>query len=309
MAKQDSSRGIRLSRSALLHARKVKCRLTQEQLAEKVGLNVREIQRAEAEENIDPAFADLIAQGLGERLTDLVKKDDSPPDEEPPKSPSSDPGSPQERDAIEEQIQKIGDAIGRLYAELVKATHLTSDFRTQAIASVNAISAELLLMDPIPVDEIYGRVGSLIITFPISRRDAQTLMSAFIAGRLAKFDIKSATISSEPFASPETEHAKSLWEATPFKYSVGQVVDAIVSFVGDFGAYVELEPGITGLIHISEIAFPMPTIEAAVTDPRDVLTIGQRIKARIISIDTQHQRIQLSRRRAAVPKPTTTPSQ
>jgi small subunit ribosomal protein S1 len=132
-------------------------------------------------------------------------------------------------------------------------------------------------------------------------------MSAFIAGRLEKFDIKSAAISSEPFANPETERAKSLWEATPFKYSVGQVVDVVVSFLGDFGAYVELEPGITGLIHISELAFPIFVIEGAMTDPRDVLKVGQRIKAKIISIDTQHQRIQLSRKALVVPpKPTTT---
>jgi small subunit ribosomal protein S1 len=61
----------------------------------------------------------------------------------------------------------------------------------------------------------------------------------------------------------------------------------------DFGAFVELEKGIEGLIHVSEIS------DQRVEDPREVLKPGQEVKAEIISIDAAERKIGLSMKAAA----------
>jgi small subunit ribosomal protein S1 len=82
------------------------------------------------------------------------------------------------------------------------------------------------------------------------------------------------------------------WDRIPFDYPVGKIVTAKVQKVLDFGAFVELEKGIEGLIHVSEIS------ESRVEDPREVLKPGQEVKAEIISIDQAERKIGLSMKAA-----------
>src|SRR5215216_3186548 len=69
------------------------------------------------------------------------------------------------------------------------------------------------------------------------------------------------------------------WDRIPFDYPIGKIVDAKVLKVMDFGAFVELEKGVEGLVHVSEIA------EERIEDPRGHLTEGQEAKVQIISLD------------------------
>ena len=62
------------------------------------------------------------------------------------------------------------------------------------------------------------------------------------------------------------------------KYEVGDEVDGTITGVVDFGAFVKLEEGLEGLIHISEIDWGL------VDDPRNFVKVGQKIKAKIIEI-------------------------
>jgi small subunit ribosomal protein S1 len=82
------------------------------------------------------------------------------------------------------------------------------------------------------------------------------------------------------------------WDRIPFDYPVGKVVTAKVQKVLDFGAFVELEKGIEGLIHVSEIS------DERVEDPRTMLKPGQEVKAEIISIDQAERKIGLSMKAA-----------
>src|SRR6476469_7922117 len=82
------------------------------------------------------------------------------------------------------------------------------------------------------------------------------------------------------------------WDRIPFDYPVGKIVSAKVQKVLDFGAFVELEKGIEGLIHVSEIS------DERVEDPRSVLKPGQDVKAEIISIDQAERKIGLSMKAA-----------
>jgi small subunit ribosomal protein S1 len=82
------------------------------------------------------------------------------------------------------------------------------------------------------------------------------------------------------------------WDRIPFDYPVGKIVNAKVQKVLDFGAFVELEKGIEGLVHVSEIS------DDRVEDPRDVLKPGQDVKVEIINIDTAERKIGLSMKAA-----------
>ncbi|MFZ5754640.1 MAG: bifunctional 4-hydroxy-3-methylbut-2-enyl diphosphate reductase/30S ribosomal protein S1, partial [Bacillota bacterium] len=81
---------------------------------------------------------------------------------------------------------------------------------------------------------------------------------------------------------------KSPWEAAKEKYAVGMVVQGKVVRIAPFGAFVELEPGVDGLIHISQLA------NKRVNKVEDVVTVGQKIQAKIIDFDPDNKRISLS---------------
>ncbi len=85
------------------------------------------------------------------------------------------------------------------------------------------------------------------------------------------------------------------WSQVSKKYSVSDVVEGEITNLTDFGAFARIEAGVEGLIHISELS------EDKVTHPRELVHRGQRLTLRIISIDTERQRIGLSLKRAPQP--------
>lgn len=78
------------------------------------------------------------------------------------------------------------------------------------------------------------------------------------------------------------------WENAVVKYPEGSVVLGKVVRINDFGAFVELEPGLDALVHISKISHDR------IENPSEVLTIGEEIKAKILSVDEDKKRISLS---------------
>src|SRR5690349_11166998 len=81
------------------------------------------------------------------------------------------------------------------------------------------------------------------------------------------------------------------WETIDQRYSLGQLVTGPVTNVAPFGAFVQIEEAVEGLIHASELdADPQ-------TQPRDLLQPGQTVTAKVISLDRQRQRMGLSLRR------------
>ncbi len=83
------------------------------------------------------------------------------------------------------------------------------------------------------------------------------------------------------------------WKKIETRFPVGTVVEAEVVRVTDFGAFVELETGIEGLIHISELS------EERVEKPSDVIKKGDKPKAMVISVDKEAKKIALSMKAAA----------
>ncbi len=80
------------------------------------------------------------------------------------------------------------------------------------------------------------------------------------------------------------------WETVPQRYKVGQVVTGKVTSLTDFGAFVELEEELEGLIHVSELGTSSQKVER----PSDVLKVGDTVSALIINIDPKERKIGLS---------------
>jgi small subunit ribosomal protein S1 len=78
------------------------------------------------------------------------------------------------------------------------------------------------------------------------------------------------------------------WASIAGRYEVGQLVKGKISKLASFGAFVEIEEGIDGLVHISQIS------EERVQKVRDALQPGQEVEARVIKIDPVERRIGLS---------------
>ena len=81
------------------------------------------------------------------------------------------------------------------------------------------------------------------------------------------------------------------WDTIDQRYSLGQLVSGPVTNVTPFGAFVQVEDAVEGLIHASELDVDPQT------QPRDVLQPGQQVTAKVISLDRQRQRMGLSLRR------------
>ncbi len=83
------------------------------------------------------------------------------------------------------------------------------------------------------------------------------------------------------------------WDVVPGKYKVGERVRGTVTRIADFGAFVELEPGIEGLIHISEMSWAK-----RVRNPGDVVKPGETVEAVILGIKMDERRISLGLKQA-----------
>ena len=86
------------------------------------------------------------------------------------------------------------------------------------------------------------------------------------------------------------------WTSISSRYHVGQLVKGKVSKLASFGAFVEIEEGVDGLVHISQIS------DDRVQKVRDVLQPGQEVEARVIKIDPVERRIGLSIKAAKLPE-------
>lgn len=78
------------------------------------------------------------------------------------------------------------------------------------------------------------------------------------------------------------------WDTVEEKYPVGSIVDAKVVRTAPFGAFLQVEPGIEGLVHISQLA------HQRVGKTEDVVTPGDQVKVKVLGVDKEGKRISLS---------------
>ena len=82
------------------------------------------------------------------------------------------------------------------------------------------------------------------------------------------------------------------WDRIAERYKEGDRVQGRVVSLTSFGAFVEVEPGVEGLIHLSELSWTK-----RIKHPRDVLSVGDRVEAVVLKVDPENRRLSLSLRR------------
>ena len=85
------------------------------------------------------------------------------------------------------------------------------------------------------------------------------------------------------------------WKDAAQKYAVGTIIKGVIARMTDFGAFVELAPGVDALLHVSQIS------KEHVDKPADVLKIGQEIEAKIVDFNEEEKKISLSLKAMLVP--------
>ena len=134
---------------------------------------------------------------------------------------------------------------------------------------------------PIPVkgpeiEAILRRIG----------QSDKTVEVNFKVGDVVKTFIKD--INGEKIALSMKFEDENPWAKAAEKYAIGNVVTGKVVRFASFGAFVELEPGVDGLLHVSQIS------KERVEKPEDVLKVGQEITAKVVDFKAAEKKISLS---------------
>ena len=87
------------------------------------------------------------------------------------------------------------------------------------------------------------------------------------------------------------------WKDAASKYAVDNVVTGKVARMTDFGAFIELEPGIDALLHVSQIA------KEHIDKPSDVLKTGEEVTAKVVDFNEEDKKISLSMKALLAPDP------
>ncbi len=87
------------------------------------------------------------------------------------------------------------------------------------------------------------------------------------------------------------------WKDADSKYAVGNVVEGTVARMTDFGAFVELEPGVDALLHVSQIS------KEHIEKPADVLKVGDAVTAKVVDYNADDKKISLSMKALLAPDP------
>jgi small subunit ribosomal protein S1 len=85
------------------------------------------------------------------------------------------------------------------------------------------------------------------------------------------------------------------WAGVPARYPIGSVVKGRVTTMTKFGAFVQLEPGVEGLLHVSELSW-----KERVAKPQDVLKVGEEVTVKVILVDPSKEKLSLSLKRMGV---------
>ena len=78
------------------------------------------------------------------------------------------------------------------------------------------------------------------------------------------------------------------WDEVEIKYPIGETVEGTVVSLTNYGAFIEIEPGVEGLIHVSEISWTRH-----IKNPSEEYSMGDKVEAKVISIDSEERKISL----------------
>lgn len=133
-----------------------------------------------------------------------------------------------------------------------------------------------------------GGVDGLVHVSEVSWKRVRHPNEVLEVGQSVKVRIKKIDPETGKISLGMKELSESPWDNITEKYPSKATVTGTVSKTTDFGAFVELEPGVEGLVHISELD------HKRVFRVTDVLQVGQEIEAQVLSVDPANRKISLS---------------
>ncbi len=110
--------------------------------------------------------------------------------------------------------------------------------------------------------------------------------------RALEADLESEETASRQIATGVKQGFEDPWKRADINYIPGQTIQGTVTKITNFGVFVELEEGIEGLVHTSELA------DHKVNDPRDEVRVRDKMQVKILSVDSVDRSITLSKKRA-----------
>ena len=139
-----------------------------------------------------------------------------------------------------------------------------------------------------------GGVDGLLHISEMSWGRVENPKKVFHVGDTVKVFIKS--ISENKIALSMKFPEENPWNGATEKYAVGNVVTGKVARMTDFGAFVELAPGVDALLHVSQIS------KDHIEKPADVLKVGDTVEAKVVDFNEEEKKISLSIKALTAPE-------
>jgi predicted RNA-binding protein with RPS1 domain len=205
---------------------------------------------------------------------------------------------------IENLEELVGQTLESLVTELVpEARRLVLSRR--AVIEKQAADAKAKLLETLePGDELDGIVRSvrdfgafvdigngvegLVHVSELSWERVANAADVLQAGQKVRVIVKKIDRQTGKIGLSARDLVESPWKRAAEKYHVGATVRGAVSRIAQFGAFVRLEPGVEGLVHISELA------TRHIRSVADVLKEGETVECRVLAVDPDEQRMSLS---------------
>jgi len=163
-------------------------------------------------------------------------------------------------------------------------------FKTINVGDV--IQGEVRSMRPFGAFVDVGGADGLLHVSEIDWRPVNHPRDVLEVGEMIEVEVIRVDPENQRIALSRKRRLPNPWDTVEQRYHPGEIVPIKITRVVDFGAFAQLEPGVEGLIHISELA------DIAVAEPLKTVQIGDEVYVKILRVDSNRQRIGLSLRQA-----------
>src|SRR5690625_2243168 len=133
-----------------------------------------------------------------------------------------------------------------------------------------------------------GGVDGLVHISELAHTHVEKVTDVLSEGQEIQVEVLSVDEENERISLSYKNTLPGPWEGIEERIKEGDVIEGKVKRLVDFGAFVEIEPGVEGLVHISQIA------NRHIGTPDEVLDVNQKIEAKVLSVSEEEERISLS---------------
>src|SRR5690625_380972 len=133
-----------------------------------------------------------------------------------------------------------------------------------------------------------GGVDGLVHISELAHTHVEKVSDVLTEGQEIEVEVLSVDLDNERISLSYKNTLPGPWSGIADRIKQGEQVEGEVKRIVNFGAFVEIEDGVEGLVHISQIA------NRHIGTPEEVLEVGQKIVAKVLSVDEEEQRISLS---------------